>query len=429
MATIRCLAFLFASVATCTSAAGETLRIATWNLGWHVTQAELPPWISQCSKGYAKDAGGIWKVVPLGTPQSQRGWEIREPRAKLEGVDLSVMPPCAVYATSSREGIPVTPSAYAARSAQIAHLLASDIKPDVVAFQEVSGSDAVREALGVASTDYHVCSFDGAYKLQRLAFAWKKALGEAEEICSDIKAISLPDLPDEGQVRPGYLVTLRVAGKRVRFMTVHMKSSCVSPTEGDVLDGSAGGTDNPCLTLEKQVAPLEAAFEKLGADVDHFVVLGDFNRNLWHEFNQVDGAEAIRSDGETDLKKPRAAGISTRNLLLEVNDGSPESSAAELLPIACPGASDVEAACEASKKIKLSEIERKLLSASTGLGCRNPIGLDFILVSKSLVPAIRTVSKVAIGTQGRSLAAKPPTYPEPVLAVSDHCPIVAEIDF
>jgi len=425
MIAIRYLAFLLASIATCTSAVGETLRLATWNLGWHVTHAELTPWISQCSKAYAKDADGTWKLVPSGTPESKRGWEIKESRAKLEGVDLSVMPPCAVYTTPTREGILVTPNAYTARSTQIGRLLTDDIKPDVIAFQEVSGSDAIREALGAASADYYVCSFNGAYKLQRLAFAWKKALGEAEEECSDIKALSLPNLPDEDQVRPGYLVTLKLAGKRVRFMTVHLKSSCVSPTEGDVLDG----TNNTCLILEQQVAPLETAFEKLGAGVDHFVVLGDFNRNLWHEFNKVDGAEAIRSDGETDLTKPRATDISTRNLLLEVNDGAPASSAAELLPITCPGTSDIKAACEASKKIKLSDAERKLLSAPTGLGCRNPIGLDFILVSKSLSPAVRTVSKVAIGALGRSLAAKPPAHPEPLLAVSDHCPIVAEIDF
>ena len=47
-----------------TPASAATLRVATWNLGWHVSQAELGPWIAQCGKSYAKDAAsGTWKVV------------------------------------------------------------------------------------------------------------------------------------------------------------------------------------------------------------------------------------------------------------------------------------------------------------------------------------------------------------------------------
>ena len=82
----------------------ETLRIATWNLGWHVSEAELSPWLTQCGKTYAKDAQGVWRTVPTGTPQAKRGWEIDESRPVLEGVDLSVMPPCAVYLTPAHQG-------------------------------------------------------------------------------------------------------------------------------------------------------------------------------------------------------------------------------------------------------------------------------------------------------------------------------------
>ena len=37
----------------------DVLRIATWNLGWHISQQELSPWITQCSKTYAKDTQGV----------------------------------------------------------------------------------------------------------------------------------------------------------------------------------------------------------------------------------------------------------------------------------------------------------------------------------------------------------------------------------
>ncbi|MBK7063094.1 MAG: hypothetical protein IPH51_22705 [Rubrivivax sp.] len=155
----------------------DVLRIATWNLGWHVSQQELSPWIAQCSKTYAKDAQGVWRLAPAGTPDAKRGWEITESRVTLEGVDLSVMPPCAVYTTVARQGIDVTTASYAKRLTQLARVLTSDVRPDVIAFQEVSGTQAVREALGSASSDYNVCSFDGAYKIQRLAFAGRRPTG------------------------------------------------------------------------------------------------------------------------------------------------------------------------------------------------------------------------------------------------------------
>jgi len=419
-----------AATAAASAAHGQTepLRIATWNLGWHVSQQELSPWIAQCSRTYARDAQGVWRLVAAGTPQARRGWDIEESRATLEGVDLSVMPPCGVYLTPAFQGIEVTANAYARRVAQVARVLAADVRPDVIAFQEVSGSQAVREALGPASADYHVCSFDGAYKVQRLAFAWKKTLGAAAQACTDLPALSLPALPPERRVRPGYAVTLELGGRRVRFLTLHLKSGCVTPLEKDRLDGNQG-RDDPCPVLQKQVAPLEQAWEQLADGVDGFVVLGDFNRNLWHEAGRVAGAEAVRSDGQTDLALPRPAGVATRNLLAEVNDGSPAASRAVLLEATCPGTREVAAACAAARTVRLDNAQRALLASPAGLGCRNAVGLDHVLVSQSLAASVVGAAKVPLGTGGRSLGPRPPQFPEPLLAVSDHCPLVFEIKF
>ncbi|GLZ86701.1 hypothetical protein Pres01_27520 [Metapseudomonas resinovorans] len=409
-------------------ASADNIRIATWNLGWHVSQKEVPPWITLCSKTYAKDDQGIWRIAPIGTPMSKRGWDITESRAKLEGVDLSIMPPCSVYTTPAHQGIEVTTSAYTMRLKKISQLITKDIKPDVIAFQEVSGKQSVREALGDASAEYNVCSFDGAYKIQRLAFAWKKSLGDAIEECKDLVDISLPNLPEDQRVRPGLVVSLKLGEKKVRFLTLHLKSSCVSPLEGDRLDSNNGSGD-PCPVLQQQVGPLEDALEKLPLEADHFIVLGDFNRNLWHEANKVTGAEPLRSDGETDLTKFRAPMILTRNLLLEVNDAVPAASKAILLSAVCPGGASVVEACEKSKANKLTTEERKTLASSDGLGCRNPIGLDHILVSESLFENVKSIRKVPIGSLGASLPPKPPQYPEPALAISDHCPVVMDVEF
>jgi hypothetical protein len=212
----------------------------------------------------------------------------------------------------------------------------------------------------------------------------------------------------------------------VRFMTVHLKSACVSPVDGGRLDGNRGA-DDACPVLQQQVGPLETAFERMGAGVDGFVVLGDFNRNLWHEQRRIQGAEAVRSDGQVDLATDRPPGVATRNLLLEINDGAPSSSQAVLLSASCKGSAEIEAACGASKEGKIDAAQRRLLTGKQGLGCRNPVGLDHVLVSATLEPAVVGAVKVPIGVFGGSLAARPPEHPEPLLAVSDHCPLVVDL--
>lgn len=408
-------------------ASATTLRIATWNLGWHVSQAEVGHWIAQCSKSFAKNAqSGVWEVVPSQTQGARIGWEITESRPTLEGVDLAVMPPCGVYRSPSRVGIAVTPASWAKRNEQIAKVLRDDVKADVIAFQEVSGVTAVREALGPLSGEYEVCSFTG-YKIQRLAFAWKKSLGASVGPCADHAEMSLPQLTPKDQVRPGFSVALKAGGKTIRFLTLHLKSACVTPLERGQLDGNTG-PDDPCLVLQQQVAPLEAVIEELPKGVDHVVVLGDFNRNLGHETAKVKGAEPVRSDGTTDLTRPRASTVTTRNLLLEVNDAQPPASRLVLMPPTCNGAPEVTAACDAAKSRLLTAEEKRVLSDRAALGCRNPVGLDHILVSANLAQAVLSTSKVPLGNLGRALSPRPPQNPEPLLAVSDHCPLVAEID-
>jgi hypothetical protein len=89
------LLLTFGLVSWLSSAQASELRVASWNLGWHVSQAEVPQWIAQCSKSYQKDqSDGIWKPTES---NGTIGWSIKESRAKLEGVELSVMPPCGVY--------------------------------------------------------------------------------------------------------------------------------------------------------------------------------------------------------------------------------------------------------------------------------------------------------------------------------------------
>jgi endonuclease/exonuclease/phosphatase family metal-dependent hydrolase len=388
-----------------------------------VSAAEVPNWIDKCSRSFKKNpTTKRWDLVSSDTAGTTVGWFIKESRANLEGVDLAKMPPCGVYQDSRFKGIAVTPASYANRGRQLTSLMQSTVRPDVIAFQEVSGTQAVREALGTAADQYNVCSFDGQFKVQRLAFAWRKQLGEAAEACKVVAPVSLLQEPVENQVRPALTVGLRLGGKLVRFMTVHLKSSCVSSLEKGKLDD---GNREACALLQKQIRPLEAAVESL-TGADHFVVLGDFNRNLWHELHEVAGSEAVRSDGERQLTKPMPAGVLSKSLFKEAFDGEPGGSVT-LVPLTCTQNAANQALCDASKSRVLTKDENKLLSGFAALGCRNPIGLDHFVVSASLQAKVKSAEKVSIGRMGGS---KSPIEgkPEPLLAVSDHCPIVMTLD-
>lgn len=405
----------------------QPLKVATWNLGWHVSEEEVPGWIERCSKSFLKDkSSGVWMLVSEDIPNSQKGWDVKESRAALEGVDLSKSPPCSAYKSPTYEGIAITAPSYKKRVEQISRFIKSDIQPDIIAFQEVSGVKAVEEALGNLAHEYYVCSFDSKYKIQRLAFAWKKSLGGSPDSCADIENISLPTLPEKDQVRPGYTLNLTINGKKIGFLTVHLKSSCVSSLQKDFLDTS--DESSPCWILQQQITPLEHSIEKFSSTADHFVILGDFNRNLWHEQNKVIGSEAVRSDGETNLATEKPDGVTKRNLLYEINDHKPASSELALLNLTCKENSNARELCEKSKKEDLNRADVSALARSGALGCRNPIGLDQILVSKTLIDSVTAAWKVSIGNLGISLTAKPPQHLQPLLAISDHCPAVIELD-
>lgn len=403
----------------------QTVRVASWNLGWHVSAAEVPNWIDKCSRNFKKNpTTKRWDLASGDTAGTTVGWFIKESRANLEGVDLAKMPPCGVYKDGGFNGIAITLGSYANRVRQLTGLMQSAVRPDVIAFQEVSGTAAVREALGSTADQYNICSFDGQFKVQRLAFAWRKQFGDPVEDCKVVTPVSLPQEAEENHVRPALTIGLHLGGKLVRFMNVHLKSSCVSSLEKGKLDD---GNQEACALLQKQIRPLESGVESLPGGAEHFVVLGDFNRNLWHELHEVAGSEAVRSDGERQLTKPMPTGVLSKSLFKEVFDGEPGGPVI-LVPLTCTQDAANQALCDAAKTRVLSKDENKLLSGFTALGCRNPIGLDHFVISSSLASKVRSAEKLSIGRMGGS---KGPIEgrAEPLLAVSDHCPIVMTLDF
>lgn len=389
----------------------KDLTVVTWNLGWHLSNAEAKEWIAKCGAPFSlSSTSGLWEPSAMGTP----GWELEWGRDAPIKWDISVLPPCDVFQTPIREIVPATLAAYEQRARQIEGKL-RDIDPDVIAFQEVSGEAAVREVLPNDGADYGVCTFEG-YKVQRLAIAWKLSAGR-EVGCAPYKPLSLPLELEKDQPRPGIALTLDVDGQVMRFLSVHLKSSCVSPlqTPDDQLDGN----EEACQILQKQVAPLEAWLEDNTKDTDRIVLLGDFNRNLGHE--NVYGGD-VRTDGG-DPTEALGSGVKVRKLLPEVNDGAPPASKLTLLEATCPINTASQEACN-RVKTEASREDIRLLARWENLGCRNPVGLDHILVGAGLRAG--EAEKVAIGRLGRTLGATA-ERPNPLLSISDHCPLVAKV--
>lgn len=405
------------------AASAADVTVATWNLGWHLDAPLATRWIAACGQRFSKaGAGELWRPDPNGP---KTGWQLRWGRdAKIEW-DIGQLPPCDVW-QSRHKPVAVTEAALAKRRQQIAEVLATKVNADVIAFQEVSSVQAVREVLPDGGRDYEVCGFT-SHKVQRLAFAWRRKVASAVGTCEVYAPLALPERPVKEQPRPGLSVALRIGGKVTRFMTVHLKSACVSPLEGGGNGNGRGqlaGEDPACTVLQSQLQPLEAWLQERSQGVDAVVLLGDFNRNIAHEASLPAGTPVRGSGQATDAYVP---GVRSTSLWREVNDGMPATSLLAALDTACPLNADTTALCKDAKARVLEPAEMARLTDAKALGCRNPVGLDHIAVrlpaGGGVVPG---AEKVALGFLGRTLEAND-QRPDPLLAVSDHCPLRARL--
>jgi endonuclease/exonuclease/phosphatase family metal-dependent hydrolase len=405
------------------AAQARDLTVATWNLGWHQSLSEARAWIAACSQPFAlKTNTGLWTPTGgLAAPDTKPGWELRWGRDAKIAWDIGAMAPCDVYQASFKI-VPVTETAYANRQRQIRDLIARDVNADVIAFQEVSGVEAVREILPDGGSGYDLCGFTG-FKVQRLVIAARKSLGGFSE-CLVEAALSLPNAPVREQPRPGLSATLTIDGKPLRIMTVHLKSSCVSPLEANARNPERGmleGNDPHCIILQRQVRPIEAWIE--GRATVPTIMLGDFNRNLSHEIASIPRSQ-VRSDG-SDPAGPLPSDARVRSLIGEVDDGQPAASKLTLLETTCPINAVSEEFCRRAKSEAFTREELRPLTRSENLGCRNPIGLDHVLVSQGLATGA-SARKVPLGRLGSARPAGD-RFPNPLLALSDHCPLVATV--
>ncbi|MGH8050529.1 MAG: hypothetical protein ACREPB_07725 [Arenimonas sp.] len=404
---------LFATlVAVSGQCSASDLKLASWNLGWHLSQAEAKSWIAGCDAKYELNQNKIWQRSQ--NTNAISGWDMdwrpRDAAIQLPWT-IEKSPPCTVYEGDDRKVIHVTQALFKNRVQKIANKI-SEMSPDVMAFQEVSGDAAIKDILGKAVGKYHVCSYTG-YSVQRLAFAWKKSLGKSKGTCEVFDALSLPENGSERRPRPGLRLALDINGKKTAFLNVHLKSSCVSPLEmNEQKRGQLESDQKDCLVLQQQVQPLENWIEESSKKFDRFVVVGDFNRDLWHELDKAKTMSA-RMDASNPAG-PRKNNVRVRLMLSEINDGMPAESKMALVAARCSESEAANGLCEKAHLVRLSPDEMKALVKD--MGCRNPIELDQMLVSSNwnAGDAVSHAIKISIAPYGNSSAS--------ALAASDHCP-------
>lgn len=308
----------------------------------------------------------------------------------------SKMAPCNAY---QGRGAPVqlTSADYAAKMAGLQATIDRLIDTDgvrVIAFQEVRSAEVVKSLLGRHAGRFDVC--DAPHEgFQTTAFAWERSLGEAGR-CSVDTGLAIVDNPADPlarKVRPGLALELKVAGRPISFLNVHLKASCANivPTpiyQARLLDDPAPA----CQVLNRQVAPLERWIDRVAKGSPDFVLLGDFNRRIDEEAAADIPPQKVRSDGSNPAGVPpqdKDGRVATRYLWQELNDGS-----------------------RSLHQVPLTSVDT---------GCKGFSGLDHIVLSGPLAQR----QPAALGSRKTAVVQAPGQRIE----TSDHCPRSVTLNF
>jgi endonuclease/exonuclease/phosphatase family metal-dependent hydrolase len=205
--------------------AGETLRLATWNLEWLMTPATFDRLAHSCNPDYRGTEGHEIPCNIVEPPRSMR-------RSAADFARLQ---------------------AYARR-----------LDADVVALQEVDGPDAA----ALVFPGYAFC-FTRRDHVQNVGFAVRPGLPFR---CADYTALALGG---EGLRRGAELTLFPDSTRPIALLSVHLKSGCPSQVLTNRRDD--------CRRLAEQVPVLERWIDARAAEGAAFAVLGDFNRRFARE--------------------------------------------------------------------------------------------------------------------------------------------------
>lgn len=145
--------------------------------------------------------------------------------------------------------------------------IALELDADIIAVQEVENAEAVKRVFG---SDYQ---FEIS-KREIPANRFQQRTGFA--IRQGIEVTRNPDYEDlatSSGLRYGTDVTVELEGKKLRLLSVHLKSGCFTQD----LDNPSSDS---CQKLSQQIPKLEEWIDRRANEGIPYIVLGDFNRRM-----------------------------------------------------------------------------------------------------------------------------------------------------
>ncbi|WP_424811148.1 endonuclease/exonuclease/phosphatase family protein [Roseococcus sp. YIM B11640] len=188
--------------------------------------------------------------------------------APLQAAEIKLASWNIAWLTLRHAGDPALPRDLATRRPADFERLAAyarRLDADVVALQEVDGTDAAARVFDPAQYAFH---FTEEHDVQRPGFAIRRGIPFTRN--PDLEELDL--IPRARfSLRRGADVTLHLGEQRLRLLSVHLKAGC---REGP-LDGS-----RDCESLGQQSAVLARWIAERREERAAFIVLGDFNRRM-----------------------------------------------------------------------------------------------------------------------------------------------------
>jgi endonuclease/exonuclease/phosphatase family metal-dependent hydrolase len=292
--------FLWCLSALLFTPAAQALSIVTWNAEHFMDEHQFNAWKSACEQVNWDDAASTkFRREPL------------PPCDALSGFGPPFMQPRV------QESLPLRDwKSYQLKVAGLRERAAA-LNADVILFQEVGSSDAVK--MIVDTTRYEVWSTQGNVKSPlNLAVAVRKGVTLLDKPTPylPLAKIVKDENGVERQLRPGLQLALQIKGVRVDVLDLHLKSGCRNdiidqPRVDRRSDESKKIKLRDCSQLRLQIPEVEAWIEQRQKSGTPFIVAGDFNRSLWverkeHKPARCDASDAAAPLGSSCLANPLA---------------------------------------------------------------------------------------------------------------------------
>lgn len=424
--TAYVLVFILQMVFSTSFAQSQPITIASYNLGWWLNQAEFKDYVSTCFSETPD------KLVKL-------------------GADTQGLPPCNVYAGQDPVTLTMVPTLqYWEAKKNALKITVERAQADVMAFIEVSGKLSVEQMLGEQlKNDYWMCEsalnpkqIGITREQQRIVIISKKTIFANPETqpngCISEEGTRI-EAKDGRFTRPTLVSNLTtMSGKPLTIIALHLKSRCASPAgdenfnwTGDLLNSKS----EHCITLRKQIAPLEEIVKKYTTGGRNVVMLGDFNRKIHFEIptqkangfiDYKAGSARVEIDefckNGKPIISPKYPNPTPSDTCQEIKQKSTAGipSPTDSIRLFWPEIIDFDAQKDANGKWQLpsNPILTILNRDLKNTDCKGFDGLDHITVSNSIskVNPMATVREVAQNS-----------FSNLSIPASDHCPIMTNL--